>query len=49
MTIVTILNFHCKDCNTTIGQLVTDGVEKDEDIQCPECKSKNVTYSTLLR
>lgn len=45
---VTILNFECKDCHTTIGQLITNDIKDENDIKCPECKSKNCTYSTFL-
>jgi len=29
------------------GQLISNGIDKD-DVKCPECGSKNITYSTLL-
>ena len=49
MTVLTIFNFLCKACGTRIGQFVTDDFKTDEDIKCPDCGSKDITYSTLVK
>ncbi len=46
---VTILNFECKDRKVTIRQLVTNDFQNENDIKCPKCGSKNVSYSTFLQ
>ncbi|GEM_PF-4577662 len=45
---ITILNFHCNNCQTNIGQLVSNAIDENE-IKCPHCKSTNITYSMLLK
>ena len=44
---VTIFNFECKNCKTKIGQLNSNGIDKDK-IVCPKCGSSNITYGTLI-
>ena len=46
---ITILNFECKDCNHKIGQMITNDIKDEDDIKCPKCGSKNITYGTLLK
>ncbi len=46
---VTILNFECYDCQAKTGQLITSDTQDEDDVKCPNCGSKNCTYSTLLK
>jgi len=45
---VTVFNFECKDCHTKIGQLVSDSINI-ENIECPNCKSKNTIHGTVVQ
>jgi DNA-directed RNA polymerase subunit RPC12/RpoP len=44
---MTIINFECKDCGTHIQQYITD-IGSEDDLKCPNCESKNITYGTKL-